>query len=513
MALLNSMSMRGRLTLAGCALAFLIAAGVIIKMAAAPSYTTVMVGLDPQKASQVTAALDAAGVPSEIVGAGTQVRVPRGKEDAARTALATKGLNSPMTQPGFADTLDKQKLGASNMQQQVAYQRGLEGEIANAVGQIQGTDGATVRLSMPKDDLFTADQQPATAAVLLGSDGTALDAASVRGIANLVASSVPGLKPDHVTVTTNTGAMLWPAGDGTGGGADGATTKAAAEARMAQGTESRLNALLASTLGPGKAQAQVTYDLNMDKSSQEQLQYGKVGVPLHEEVTTESLKGTGAVNGGSSGSQSNVPTYRGSTTGGGSNNDYKQKTTKRDLGVDKTITKTDKAVGAINKMDIGVLVDKSAGLNPAGQLALQKTLQSAAGFQQGRDTFNMTQASFAKQPAPAKAGGPLPAAASGILKGLAIGIGSLLFLFFLTRHLKRRETDELMDEPSWLRQLPRPTEPDPAMALGLPDQPAAVMATLATADPRRQVLEEIVQREPERVAAHLRSWITEDGGA
>jgi flagellar M-ring protein FliF len=502
------MSLRGKLTLAGCALAFLIAVAVIMKMATAPSYTTVMVGVDPQKTTQITAALSQAGIQSEIVNAGTEVRVQKGKEDAARTALATKGLNSAATQPGFADTLDKQKLGASNMQQQIAYQRGLEGEIANAIGQIQGADGATVRLTLPKDELFTSEQQPATAAVLLGTDGTTLDGSSVKGIANLVASSVPGLKPSNVTITANTGTMLWPSGDGSGAGVGG-TTKASAEAQRAQAMEAKLNAVLASAFGPGKAQVQVNYDLNMDKSTQEKLQYGKTGVPLHEEVTNETLKGTGTTTGGSAGTQSNVPSYAGVTAGGNGTNNYKQKTDKRDLGVDKTVTKTDVATGAINKMDIGVLLDSSIKLNPVQQAALQKTLQSAAGFQAGRDSFNMTQIAFAKQPAAATSGSPIPPAIAGILKGLGIGIGALLFLFFLTRHLRNRETDELMDEPSWLRQLPRPEEPDMS-ALAMPEQPTITMATLATEDPRRQALEEIVRNEPEKVAAHLRSWITED---
>ena len=34
--------------------------------------------------------------------------------------------------------------------------------------------------------------------------------------------------------------------------------------------------------------------------------------------------------------------------------------------------------------------------------------------------------------------------------------------------------------------------------------------SIANADPRRQQLDTIIQGEPERVAAHLRSWITED---
>src|ERR1044071_1069720 len=134
MALINSMSTRGKITLAACALGFLAAAVFIVKMAGAPSYTTVMSGVDPAKTSQITTALTAAGVPFELQNGGTAVGVQKGKETAATVALASKGLNSGTTQPGF-EILDKQKLGASSQQQQIAYQRGLEGTIANTIGQ------------------------------------------------------------------------------------------------------------------------------------------------------------------------------------------------------------------------------------------------------------------------------------------------------------------------------------------------------------------------------------------
>ena len=107
-------------------------------------------------------------------------------------ALAAKGL-SGTAQPGF-ELLDKQKLGASSFQQQVAYQRALEGQIAQTIGQIDGVSGAQVQLTMPQDQLFADEQKPATAAVLLGGGASTLDGSAVRGIANLVASSVPNLK-------------------------------------------------------------------------------------------------------------------------------------------------------------------------------------------------------------------------------------------------------------------------------------------------------------------------------
>lgn len=503
-ALIKNMDMRGRLILAGCAVAFLVVAFIIIKVATATEFTTVMVGADPKKAPEIQSTLAGAGIKSEIVNAGTEVRVPKGKEDAARTALATAGLNTPNTQPGFAETLDKQKLGASNLQQEIAYQRGLEGEIANAIGQIQGTDGATVRLTLPRDELFADEEEPATAAVLLGSDGSRLDPAAVKGIANLVASSVPELKPENVTITNNAGSMLWPTGD-EGSAVTSANTKAAAEAARARATETKLNALLANTLGPGKAQVQVSYDLNMDKSTEEKLEYGRRGTPVREELTDETLRGTAPRAGGEAGTHTNVPTYAGAITQGNGNSNYRNRVRKREMAVDKTITKTDRATGTVNRMDIGVLLDASLNLNPAQVADLQRALQSAAGFQEGRDTINITQVEFAK---PEEEKQAIPAAVSGVLKGLAIGLGSLLFLFFIIRYLRKRETDELMDEPSWLKQLPQPEEP--TAELPFPEEQPPILETLATKDPRRQALEEIVQREPERVAAHLRAWLTED---
>lgn len=514
MALFNSMSLRGKLTLAACALAFLAASLFIVKMAGKPSYTTVMTGVDPAKTSQITAALTSAGVGYELQNGGTAVAVKKGQETQANVALATKGLNTTSTQPGF-EILDKQKLGASSQQQQVAYQRGLEGEIANTIGQIDGAQGARVNLTLGEDNLFADESQPATAAVLLPTDGSGMDPASVKGIANLVASAVPNLKPANVTITDGSGAMLWPSGDGSGG-TDGLPNKTAAEAKYNAMKTASLQALLDRTLGANKAQVVVNSDLNVDKIKQQQLQYGKKqnAVPLTEKTQTETLKGSGAGTGGATGASSNLPNQVAASTGGtNGNSNYNNKTTDVTNGVDKTITDTEKATGAINRLDVAVMLDKSVPLKGAQLTSLQKTLESAAGLQlkQRGDTLNITQGlSFAPAQAAAKSG-PIPAAFSGILKGVGIGLGALLFLFFVTRHLRKRERGELIDEPSWLRSL-EAAQPQ-AELMPMPTFDSAAGATdvaIATNDPRRQKLDNLIHDEPDRVAAHLRSWITED---
>ena len=516
MALFNSMSLRGKLTLAACALGFLAASLFIVKMAGKPSYTTVMTGVDPAKTTQITTALTAAGVPYELQNGGTAVAVQKGKETAANVALATKGLNSGTTQPGF-EILDKQKLGASSQQQQIAYQRGLEGEIANTIGQIDGAGGATVNLTLGQDNLFADESQPATAAVLLPNDASGMDPAAVKGIANLVASSVPNLKTSGVTITDGTGTMLWPTGDGSSGGTDGGLpSKTAAEARYNASTAAAVQAMLDRTLGPDKAQVVVHSDLNVDKTDEQALHYDKkTVVPLSETKDTETLKGTAATTGGSTGSSSNLPnTISSGNTSGSGNNDYKKTSTNTTNGVDKVITKTTKAPGSVNRMDVAVMLDKSVKLAPAQMTALKASIGSAAGLQiaQRKDTLAVTEGlAFAPVTKAAPKSGPIPAAFSGILKGVGIGFGALLFLFFVTRHLRKRERGELIDEPSWLKSL-EAAQPK-AELMPMPDfsaDGAATEVSIATADPRRQQLDNIIHDEPERVAAHLRSWITED---
>lgn len=522
--LLQTMSPRGRIALGASVLVFVIVLFLMLRFVSAPSFTTVAAGMDPKDTGQVTAALDAKGIAYEIRGGGTEVAVEKGSQSDARIALAEEGVSTGSAkQPGY-ELLDEQKLGASSFQQQVAYQRALEGQIAQTVGQIDGVGGAQVRLTLPKDELFADDSKPATAAVLLDSEASALDPGSIRGIANLVASSVPELDAEKVTITDSAGQMVWPLGDGaTTAGGVGALGKPAAEARYASELEANLDALLARTLGPGKAHVQVAADLDLSESTQERLEYADEGVPLRETTETEALESEGGGAGGAAGVNGNIPTYAANAAGGGESN-YERERTDRELGVDKTVTRTKIAPGDVERLDVAVVVDKSV---PAADVAqLQTALTSAAGIREDRgDTLALSQIAFAEAPeaeAPEAGPLPLPDGAGDYMKAGAIGLGALLFLFFVTRHLRRREEDPFAEEPSWLKALPKPQEEEveePTLQLpsppdirpedldfSPPDEAHSVFKT----DPRAIALEELVVREPERVAQQLRTWITED---
>src|SRR3954454_15401536 len=230
---------RSKGIIAVSAVAILAIAFLMLKVATAPSYTILSSGLDPAQTGKVTAALDEQGIGYELRNNGTALAVEKAQVAQARVALAGQGVSVDAGSAKGFELFDEQKLGASDFQQQVTYQRALEGEISRTIGKVQGVSSPQVQLVLPEDDLFADEASPATAAVMLGNSADTLEPGATRGIAQLVASSVKGLKTDNVTITDASGALLWPAGDGTGAGGV-AAGKQALEARYARGMEADL---------------------------------------------------------------------------------------------------------------------------------------------------------------------------------------------------------------------------------------------------------------------------------
>ncbi|HVI18569.1 MAG TPA: flagellar basal-body MS-ring/collar protein FliF, partial [Gaiellales bacterium] len=215
--LFANMTPRGRMMLGASVVGTIVVAFLLMRMAGSPSYETVAAGLNPADTGKLTAALDEQGISYKINNNGTAVQVQPDQLSEAKIALAEKGLPG-QSQPGF-ELFDKQKLGSSDFQQQVTYQRALEGELAQTIQQVNGISGATVQLVLPQEQLFSNDQSQAKAAVLLSGSSDGVDPSAIRGIAQLVSSSVKGLKPAAVTITDGNGQMLWPTADSSGGGA------------------------------------------------------------------------------------------------------------------------------------------------------------------------------------------------------------------------------------------------------------------------------------------------------
>jgi flagellar M-ring protein FliF len=158
------------------------------------------------------------------------------------------------------------------------------------------------------------------------------------------------------------------------------------------------------------------------------------------------------------------------------------------------------APGAVKSQTVSVLVDKSV---PASSLAaIKSAVAGAVGLNAKRgDTISISQIAFAKPTTTAPAA--TPNKMLGYAKYVLVGLGALIFLFFMTRMIKRRER-ESFGQPTWLRELETPRSLA-ALSGGGDTQVLAAPVNV----PRRQV-EQLVEREPDRVAQQVRAWMSED---
>src|ERR1700761_8829273 len=126
--LASKMTPKGWAMAGGAAAAAIVFLVLIMNFASKPSYSTLMTGVDPTQTGKITSTLSTKGIAYQIQNNGTAIAVQSDKTGDARIALATAGLLNGTSQPGF-ELFDKQQLGASNFQQQITYQRALEGQL------------------------------------------------------------------------------------------------------------------------------------------------------------------------------------------------------------------------------------------------------------------------------------------------------------------------------------------------------------------------------------------------
>jgi flagellar M-ring protein FliF len=483
----------------------------LFQFASKPSYSTLLAGLNPTQTGKMTNELVTQGIPYQLQSDGTALAVPASDSSRARIALAGADLLSPTSSDNSLFTSGQ--LGESNSQEQVQYQIALEQQLSDTIDQVQGVNGSQVELALPNpDDAVFADSNSSASAAVLLSGGSELDAGAVRGIAQLVASSVQGLSLNKVTITSDTGEELWP--NGASGGGDGELGLEDAEASYDQQQQGQLNAMLANTLGAGMATVVVNATLNENQSTTDALTYGttgKSGIPLSTNTDAEKLTSKG----GSSGTGATIPTTTGVTTGSGNSN-YSNNTNNSTFGVNKVVTTTTTAPGTLTGESVSVLVSSKV---PAAELtSITSAVQAAAGIsaanlKTGTDALVVKQVKFPTTTATTPAAAAAPASGMmGMVKEALVGIGAVVFLFLITRMLRRRESEPLaLRQATWLRELDSPRS-----LIELEDEAGSAEPVRvkrlrpAKSSTAKVQIEDLVEHEPDRVASQVREWMAED---
>lgn len=309
--------------------------------------------LDLREASEVTTALDSAGIKYSSKGDGSTIFVSRDEVGEARMLVAGKGLVTSGS-VGYEIFDDQSVLGQTEFQQNMNAKRALEGELARTIMSMRGINSARVMIALPNRELFQAQAAEPTAAIVVGVTGGQLSAAQVQAIRNVVASSVPNLKPEKVTLTDTSNRTLAAGTDA--GGFSAASAQEAQETTESQ-LQARIKDIVEGVVGVGGARVQVTAVIDHSRSTTQEQRYDPDGQVVRSSSTngSESADTTGASDGGAT-ATNNIPggTAPGTTPQGSRSTDTTETT---NYEISNTTTTTVKEAGEIKRLAVSVAVD------------------------------------------------------------------------------------------------------------------------------------------------------------
>ena len=512
-------------------LAAAVAAGVaLVLWSQGGNYTPLYSGLSERDIGEITAQLDGAGVKYKLDPSSGGLLVPSDKKYEVRMQLASSGLPHG-TGFGVEDMPNKSTFGQTPFMENALYVRAVETELARTIGAMQPVENARVHLALPPQSVFLRQKREPSASVMLKLySGRRLDEGQVQAVVHLVAASVPELLPSHVTVVDQAGTLL------TGASSDDAASLSSSQfeyrKQLEQEYSRRIEGLLGSIVGAERVRASVSAELDFTVTEQTRESFDPgVQVVRSEQTSEDSHRGEGVQ--GVPGALSNqppqvAPQTRGARGANGAANaagaeapaepQSVSRSATRNFELDKTVSHTRQAVGAIKRLSIGVLVDNKPAANGRGAgtplaeqelKSLTELVKQSVGFDEMRgDTISVLNSAF--QPAAAVQNPPAPSfwerPQFWTIARQALGAVLVLLLgWFVLRPMMA-----VLTRPQPIAAAPAAVEYAaqmyPAMVGGRP------MGLPVSYDDRMAAARSVAGQDPRQVAQVVRSWVSEENG-
>ena len=511
----------------------------LVLWARTPSYQQLLTGVSDREINTLVEGLQKVGIPYKLEPGGA-ILVPTGQVHEARIKLAAQGLPKS-AETGFETLQEQQPFGTTEFMESARYQRALEGELARSISTLSNVQSARVHLAIPKQSAFVRNRQKPTASVLVNMSGArALDQGQVAAIIHLVASSVPNLEAERVTIVDQRGRLQ--TSPETNREAAATATQFEYTRRLESAYVERIEDILTPVVGTGNARAQVTADLDFTVTEQAQERYNKEPV-LRSEQTAED-KSTAAAVAGIPGALSNQPPGAGNapettaatpppagTAGAAAANAAANAAAEssaaaskepsslstratRNFEIDKTVSHTRMATGNVRRLNVAVVVDHSSKTNEDGEVVreartpeelarITSLVREAVGFSEQRgDSVTVTNVSFVAPPVAE----PLPEQpiwqqpwVLDVGKHLLVLLAIMAFVIYVVR-------------PA-LRQLfpsrPKLPPPPPLVASG-PSREQLELEKPREYEEQLRYAKTLVQKDAKRVAQVVRNWVQND---
>jgi flagellar M-ring protein FliF len=315
-------------------------------------FKPLLTGLAPEDAGTVTAKLKELNVEYRLGENGASILVPSAKLAELRLQLASVGL--PKTGRIGFELFDKTNFGASEFAEQVNFNRAMEGELERSVMSIREVEMARIHITPAKDSIYTEQRQPTKASVLVKlRRAQALSPQNIQAICQLMASAVPGLAPEAVTVVDTSGNLLNRPRPGDG------TSEASLDYKkqIEKDLQNKIAATLEPVLGVEHFRIGVSADVDLSTSEQNEELYD----PQKTVITSSQKTEDGPVlasSSGTPGTASNLPrpTAAASASAAGATN-YSRKTENVSYQPSRVIRHVRMPQGGVKKLSLSVLVD------------------------------------------------------------------------------------------------------------------------------------------------------------
>lgn len=496
-----------------------------------PEYRVLFANMNDRDGGATIAALNQMNVPYRFAEGGGAILVPADKVHDTRLRLASQGLPRGGS-VGF-EIVDNQKFGATQFQEQINYQRALEGELSRSIQTLAAVQAARVHLAIPKPSVFMREQQLPTASVILTLHGTrTLDRNQVQGIAHLVASSVPELTVDRVSVVDHTGALLSRRKEGNESGLD--PTALLYVRQVEQATNQRIVEILEPIVGRENVRVQVTADIDFNRVEAVAETYKpnadpKVSALRMQQTQESSTSGGGAAAQGIPGALSNQPPANATASLDGkaapgasapaaaSSSVSTQKQAHTAYEVDKTIEhRSSGSSGTIKRLTAAVVINHRRGVDASGKPAatplgapemeqINALVREAMGFSKERgDSLNVVNAAFTEPEKEIVAELPMWKQPDNIALAKDAGRYALFVLLvaYLVFGVLRPALRKAAESAPAAAALPPPS--------GLPALADAPAGTTAGPEDPLQKARRIARDDPKIVANVVKSWVSGD---
>lgn len=458
LALWQSLPLRRRALFVGTAAAVIAGVVILYSFASRPSMALLYSGLDGSAAGEVLAALDQQGAQYQV--RGTAIYVESARRNSLRMSLASEGL--PANAGTGYELLDSMSgFGTTSQMFDVAYWRAKEGELARTITTGLGLRAARVHIATPSAQGLRARSKP-SASVTVSPRAGALAEKQARALRYMVASAVPGMAPEDVSVIDGTTGLLIAADTADAGQSDD----------RQEALRQNVERLLEARVGAGNAIVELSLDTVTEREAITERRIdpqGRVAISTdtEEKSATSKEAADGAVT-----VASNLP--EGDAAQGSGSQDQKSETRERvNFEVSETTREILRTPGAIKRITVAVLVNATSTTDANGQVtvqpraeeelsALQELVASAVGFDKDRgDVITLKSLQFDNAPVTGTEVAPLSMLdridLMTVIQIASVAIVTLILGLFVLRPI-------LQSRPGPALGLPSPT-PAPATAL------------------------------------------------